>query len=74
MTEKALRYFVVTLLRPGELLTYDEFVARLYCHYGIAIEGSYIEDAMRWSGLPPNDSVQSGRELWLPKCYEPVGF
>jgi|CZCA01.1.fsa_nt_gi hypothetical protein len=74
MTEKALRYFVVTLLRPGELLTYDEFVARLYCHYGIAIEGSYIEDAMRWSGLPPNDSVQSGRELWLPEMLRAGGF
>jgi len=74
MTEKALRYFVISLLRPGELLTYDDFLSRLYCHYGIAVEGSYVADAMLWSGLPANNSVQSSRESWLSEMLRAGGF
>ena len=53
-------------MRPGERRTYDEFLERLYYHYGIAIERSQLEDATIWSGLPANDYVQSGEnESWL---------
>lgn len=75
MTERVLRYMVMALLRPGERRTYDEFLERLYYHYGIAIERSQLEDATIWSGLPANDYVQSGEnESWLSQMLRAAGF
>jgi hypothetical protein len=74
MTEKVLRYMVMTLVRPGERLTYDEFLERLYCFYGIAVESPQLMDAMVWSGLPANQSVQSDRESWLCQMLRAGGF
>jgi len=74
MTERMLRYMVMTLLRPGERQTYDEFLARLYCHFGIAIEGSQLDDAMVWSGLPANASVQHRQGSWLSSMLRAGGF
>lgn len=74
MTERVLRYMVMTLLRPGERQTYDEFLARLYCHFGIAVEGSQLDDAMVWSGMPANASVQHRRGSWLSGMLRAGGF
>ncbi|MCR4440642.1 MAG: hypothetical protein QHH10_00330 [Peptococcaceae bacterium] len=69
MTQGLLRYLVVALLQPGERITYKDFLDRLYLHYGIAVEGEQLEDALQWSGLPPlnvtqkmvlNDMLQTG--------------
>ncbi len=74
MTEQVLRYMVMTLARPGERLTYDEFLERLYCFYGIAVEPPQLMDAMAWSGLPANQSVQSDRKSWLCQMLRAAGF
>ena len=44
MTDRLMRYLVAVLL-PGERCTYEEFLHRLYQHYGIAVEGEYLTDA-----------------------------
>ena len=45
MTDRLIRYLVAVLLPPGERCTYEEFLQRLYQHYGIAVEGEYLTDA-----------------------------
>lgn len=58
MTDRLLRYLVAVLLLPGQRCSYAEFLHRLYQHYGIAIEGQYLDDAAIWTGLPVNSSIQ----------------
>lgn len=74
MTDKILRYLVLVLLRPGERCTYDEFLRRLYCHYGIAIEGKELKDALTWSELPANGFDLTLKGSWLAGMLRVGGF
>jgi len=74
MTEGALRYLVAALLRPGERCTYEEFLRRMRAHYGLAIEGEILDEAVAWSGLPPNRSLQPGNGAWLAATLRAGGF
>ncbi|NLM38754.1 MAG: hypothetical protein GX205_01770 [Firmicutes bacterium] len=74
MTDNVVRYLVLALLRPGERCTYDEFLDRLYFHYGIAVEGEQLRQAMTWSGLLANDSVQPRKPSWLNHMLKASGF
>jgi len=74
MTDALLRYLVLTLIPPGSSCTYEDFLKRLYQHYGIAIEGDALDDAVFWSGLPPNSSINSGRKAWFQEMLRAGGF
>jgi len=74
MTDSILRYLVLALLRPGERCTYDEFLQRLYLHYGMAIEGEHLTEAAAWSGFPANSSIQPGNGGWLAASLRAGGF
>ncbi|WP_066633166.1 hypothetical protein [Desulfolucanica intricata] len=74
MTDTMLRYMVLVLLRPGERCTYDEFLNRLYLHFGIAIEGKELNEAMSWTGLPVNNMVQKSKDSWLVEMLRAGGF
>lgn len=74
MPDTVLRYMVLTLLRPGERQTYKNFLARLYCHYGIAVEGTQLLNAMVWSGLPATNFAHYHRESWLSEMLRAGGF
>lgn len=75
MTERVLRYLVVVLLRSGERVTYPEFLRRMYAHYGIAVEGQYLNDALRWSDLPVNNGLNSLQKgSWLADMLRAGGF
>ena len=74
MTDRLLRYLIVVLLQPGERITYQDFLRRMYLHYGIAIEGEQLGDAMAWSDLPVNTSLQSLKDSWLANMLQAGGF
>ncbi len=74
MTDKLMRYLVTTLLGPGERVTYQDFLQRMYLHYGIAVEGSQLAKAMRWSGLPDNNAMQENKYFWLAEMLCAGGF
>lgn len=74
MTDNALRYLVLALLRPGERCTYEDFLERLYLHYSIAIEGEQLDKAAAWSGLPPNHSIQPEERGVLAGTLRAGGF
>ncbi len=74
MTDSLLRYLVTVLIRPGERCTYDDFLRRLYLHYGIAVEGETLIDSLFWSELPANSSVQPVKGSWLTDMLRAGGF
>lgn len=74
MTDSILRYLVLTLLQPGDSCTYDEFLEKLYFHYGIAVEGKNLMQAVKWSGLPENASVDYNEGSWLTDMLRAGGF
>lgn len=74
MTDKLLRYLVVALIKPGERLTYHDFLQRIYIHYGLAIEGVQLANAIAWSELPPNNALQESKSSWLAEMLSAGGF
>ncbi|QSQ10142.1 hypothetical protein H0A61_02541 [Koleobacter methoxysyntrophicus] len=74
LTDKLLRYLVLSVLAPGERYQYHQFRHRLYCQYGIAVEGEELLDAVVWSGLPANSSVQPEKGSWLTQMLRAGGF
>ena len=73
MTDKLMRYLVVALLKPGERVTYQDFLHRMYLHYGIAIEGDQLANAMRWSELPVNNAMQESKRPWFAEMLSAGG-
>ena len=74
MTDKLMRYLVIALLKPGERVTYQDFLRRMYLHYGLAIEGMQLANAMRWSELPTNNAMQESNRSWLAEMLRAGGF
>ena len=74
LTDKLLRYLVLSVLEPGTSCTYDEFKRRIYSHHGIAVEGLELENAVIWSGLPANTSVQPDGSSELTEMLRAGGF
>ena len=74
MTDSLLRYLVVALLRPGERVTYQTFINRMYLHYGIAVEGEELNDALRWSDMLENHAIQPVKGSWLQSMLRASGF
>lgn len=74
MTDSLLRYLVLVLLSPGDRCTYDQFMEKLYRHFGIAIEGKELTDALKWSGMPVNSNLYSSKESWLAEMLRAGGF
>lgn len=74
MTDNLMRYLVIALLQPGERVTYQDFLHRMYLHYGLAVEGVELVNAMRWSELPANNAMQESRGSWLAGMLRAGGF
>ena len=74
MTDKLLRFLITAILPPGKRCTYDEFLHRLYLHYGIAVEGEALISSLLWSELPGNSSLQSTKDSWFAEMLRAGGF
>jgi hypothetical protein len=74
MTDRLLSYLVAILIPPGQMCTYEDFLQRMYAHYGIAIEGEELKDALVWSGLPANDALCTSRGTWLVEMLRASGY
>lgn len=74
MTDSLQRYMVLVLLEPGQSCTYEDFLKRLFLHYGIAIEGEELKEAVAWSELPQSSSVQTLKGPWLAEMLRAGGF
>lgn len=73
LNDQLIRYLVSSLLKPGEQVEYRDFLRRLYIHYGIAIEGEELLEAIEWSGHP-RPTVQPHQSDWFPDLLRKGGF
>jgi len=72
--DRMVRYLVLSLVRPGERTTYDDFKASLYAHYGIALDGSELKAATAWSEQPQLDAAGADSGGWLSDMLKASGF
>ena len=72
--DKIIRYLVLSLVRPGERTTYDDFKAALYNHYGIALDGIELQRATAWSDLPQLQAAGVDMGGWLVDMLKASGF
>jgi len=49
LTDFLIRYFVLALISPGERLTRQSFEDCIFRHYGIALQGNFLEKAIKWT-------------------------
>lgn len=74
LTDKVVRYLILSVLPPGSQCTYDDFLKKIYNHFGIAVEGEQLNDAKLWSGLLGSRTVQSSSFSWLTEMLRAAGF
>jgi hypothetical protein len=72
--ERILRYLVLTMIPPGSRRTYEDFKRALYTHYGIAIEGEQLADALSWCDFPRIDTGGTMGSSWLMAMLQASGF
>lgn len=73
LNDQLVRYLVSSLLKPGEQIEYRDFLQRIYIHYGMAIEGEELLEAIEWSGHP-RPTVQPYQSDWFPDLLRKGGF
>jgi hypothetical protein len=73
LTDKVVRYLVLTSLPPGGQCTYEDFLKKIYSHFGIAVEGSQLNQATLWTGLPGNNALDT-TSSWLAEMLRAGGF
>lgn len=74
MTDKLIRYLVLTVLPPGSQCTYNGFLEKIYMHLGIAIESEQLSDAISWTGLPGGSTANTNSAHWLSEMLRAGGF
>ena len=74
LSDQIIRYLVLALIRPGERCTLDTFEHLLFAHYGLAIDGKYIQKACAWSDYPPLSESAIGSDDWLVQRLIASGF
>lgn len=74
ISDKILRFLVLALVPPGEKRTLRSFCDRLFCHFGIAINGPELEKAVRWSHPRQTLNMPSVGHEWFEENLLAAGF
>jgi hypothetical protein len=74
ISDRILRFLVLTLVRPKDKCTLDTFKQRLYAHYGIAVDGDELSRACRWVGIPEITESRHSAGKWLETMLKEAGF
>ena len=74
ISDNILRYLVLALIPSGESRTLQSFEDRLYCHYGMAINGKALEKAVRWTHPRQMLQISNAENNWLEENLLAAGF
>ncbi len=74
VTDTLIRYLILAVLEPHTSCTYEEFKMKIFMHHGIAVEGQELQDAIAWTCLPVNDSIQPTGDFWFKEMLRAGGF
>jgi len=73
LNDKILRFLVLSLLRPGERVTYDTFKKLLLAHYGIAVDDAGLAASCEWSGTSRLTTLGGNSDAWLIEMLNAAG-
>lgn len=73
LNDKLLRFLVLSLLRPGERITYESFKKLLLAHYGIAVDDESLAESCKWSGTSRLTTLGGNSENWLIEMLDASG-
>lgn len=70
------RFLVAALVRPGEAVRLNVFYDRVFAHYGIALAGAPLVEALRWSSAAGHEKsygidISTG---WIEETLQQGGF
>lgn len=71
--DKILRFLVLSVLRPGERVTYDTFKKLLLAHYGIAVDDAGLSASCEWSGTSRLTTLGGNSDEWLIEMLNAAG-
>lgn len=74
ITDVILRYLVLALIPPGSKMTLKTFEDRMFCHYGMAVSGSQLDRAVRWTYPRQLLRFPDPQKNWLEKSLLSTGF
>ena len=66
--------FVYSLIESGTRIKLNDFLSRIYTHFGIAIEGQQIQEAIAWQLERNDDSVLNIDVSWIEEGLKQSGL
>jgi len=76
LNQELLRFFVIALVKPGESIRLSDFYKRIFSHYGIAIGGDQLMEALRWIGSKAEKDTYAAlsNNTWVEDALKQGGF
>jgi len=71
--DRLLRFLVLSVLRPGERVTYDTFKQLLLAHYGIVVDDHGLASSCEWSGTSRLTTLGCKADEWLIEMLDAAG-
>ena len=74
LTDKLLRYLVLSTVRPGQRITYESFKRLIFAHHGLAVDDDTIGRSCSWSGTPRLTTLGGKTDTWLSEMLDASGM
>ena len=74
LTPSLIRLFVYCLIKPSERIKMTDFLKRIYAHFGIAIEGEQLQEAIAWQLESNQDTIISVDISWVEEGLKQSGL
>jgi hypothetical protein len=73
LNDRLLRFLVLSVIRPGERVTYETFKKVLIAHYGIAVDDDGLASSCEWSGTSRLTTLGGMADEWLVEMLDAAG-
>ncbi|RLA94753.1 MAG: hypothetical protein DRG83_19380 [Deltaproteobacteria bacterium] len=73
LNDKLLRYLVMSVIRPGERVSYETFKDLVFAHYGIALDDEKIARACEWCGTSRLTTLGGNSDRWVMEMLDAAG-
>jgi len=74
LNDRLLRFLVLTVLRPGERVTYSTFKYLVFAHYGIALDDERLGNACEWCGTNRLMTLGGEADNWVVRMLDAAGM
>lgn len=74
LTPSLIRLFVYSLIKPSERIKLTDFLQRIYAHFGIALEGEQLQEAIAWQLETSQDTIMNVDISWVEEGLKQSGL